>query len=631
MSDTSEDDVREMRKSSASDRLPSGSHTFSIDDFVFPIEELKMGEVIAAGSFGSVCHGTYKGLDVAVKRQRIEGKSVTDEKYLLSELAILRSLDHPRLLRYIGCALIHDPVVPGGDALDEDGQPRPNVVVTVTNVMPRGDLHMFLQAEKAACAKTTARGTDVKRASYESWRVKARMLHSACEGIAHLHERQLIHRDIKGHNLLLAEDDTLVVCDFGFCRKIASEAKRARRNHRHTLLGTPDYMAPELTLGEKYDEKADVYSFGMILLEIATNCVAGETGTCLERKPRDCFDLNFDAIRKKANAKLGRSGTLALPPPQSLVELAIQCCAYDPEERPSAEDAMEWLEELIEELASAVRVPTFSFPSLLLLSFFPSRQLGERFAFSSSFVAPLSFLLVTSPHSPPPPPPPLQSVEEFLDAHADDTPQGANPSPPSGEARKRLSTLMDLDELEEDEEEEESDDDESDAPMEEVEEEEEETAAATAAAAAEAVTNEKKEVVHDIVAEAEAAAAAAAAIEKETSAAAPPAPVPLAEAGAAASEEAGAPAAAAAASSSSSSSSSSSLPATAAAAATNAGAVGAESSSAALLSQAMAEMKERDALASLSAARDETRRDEPLDDYARTLDVKPSKKKCIVS
>ena len=372
MSDTSEDDVREMRKSSASDRLPSGSHTFSIDDFVFPIEELKMGEVIAAGSFGSVCHGTYKGLDVAVKRQRIEGKSVTDEKYLLSELAILRSLDHPRLLRYIGCALIHDPVVPGGDALDEDGQPRPNVVVTVTNVMPRGDLHMFLQAEKAACAKTTARGTDVKRASYESWRVKARMLHSACEGIAHLHERQLIHRDIKGHNLLLAEDDTLVVCDFGFCRKIASEAKRARRNHRHTLLGTPDYMAPELTLGEKYDEKADVYSFGMILLEIATNCVAGETGTCLERKPRDCFDLNFDAIRKKANAKLGRSGTLALPPPQSLVELAIQCCAYDPEERPSAEDAMEWLEELIEELASAVRVPTFSFPSLLLLSFFPS-------------------------------------------------------------------------------------------------------------------------------------------------------------------------------------------------------------------------------------------------------------------
>ena len=318
MSSTDGDD----RRGSAEERLPSGVQSLTLDDFVFPIDELTIGEKIAAGSFGSVCRGTFRGEDVAVKRQRIEGQSVTDEKYMLSELAILRSLDHPRLLRYVGAALVHDPMVPGGD----DG--RPNVVITVTNYMPRGDFEHFLLDERASAAASGKRGPDERVASFVQWKLKVRMLHSASEGIAHLHERQLIHRDIKAANLLLDDDDRAIVCDFGFARKMASEAHQAKRDYRLTLLGTADYMSPELTLGEKYDEKVDVYSFGIIMLEMATNCAAGQG--VLERRPHNCFDLDFAAIRRKIASPIGRSGVLTVPPPLSLVELGIQCCAYEP-------------------------------------------------------------------------------------------------------------------------------------------------------------------------------------------------------------------------------------------------------------------------------------------------------------
>jgi serine/threonine protein kinase len=97
------------------------------------------------------------------------------------------------------------------------------------------------------------------------WRLKAKMLRSAALGINYLHSLQptIIHRDLKPSNLLVDENMNVKVADFGFAR-IKEE------NATMTRCGTPCWTAPEIIRGEKYSEKADMFSFGIIMWEVLT-------------------------------------------------------------------------------------------------------------------------------------------------------------------------------------------------------------------------------------------------------------------------------------------------------------------------------------------------------------------------
>ena len=81
---------------------------------------------------------------------------------------------------------------------------------------------------------------------------------------AHLHSKKLIHRDLKSHNLLVNSLWTCKVADFGI------STVRPTITREMTCIGTPVYMAPEVLSKNKYSEKADVYSFGIVLMEIFT-------------------------------------------------------------------------------------------------------------------------------------------------------------------------------------------------------------------------------------------------------------------------------------------------------------------------------------------------------------------------
>jgi serine/threonine protein kinase len=91
------------------------------------------------------------------------------------------------------------------------------------------------------------------------------MLRSAALGINYLHslDPTIIHRDIKPSNLLVDETWNVKVADFGFAR-IKEE------NATMTRCGTPAWTAPEIIRGEKYSEKADLYSFGVVMWEMLT-------------------------------------------------------------------------------------------------------------------------------------------------------------------------------------------------------------------------------------------------------------------------------------------------------------------------------------------------------------------------
>ena len=92
-----------------------------------------------------------------------------------------------------------------------------------------------------------------------------KIIKEMASAIQYLHTRKILHCDLKSQNILLSEDWTVKICDFGLARY---KEKFIRENHGK--VGTPHWMAPEILRGEKYTEAADVYSFGVILWELIT-------------------------------------------------------------------------------------------------------------------------------------------------------------------------------------------------------------------------------------------------------------------------------------------------------------------------------------------------------------------------
>jgi serine/threonine protein kinase len=83
-------------------------------------------------------------------------------------------------------------------------------------------------------------------------------------GLKFLHERQIIHRDIKSDNILYNYMGDVKLADFGFAVTLSSEEK-----HCFEVMGTLLYMAPELCREERYDMSVDIWSFGIMLVELA--------------------------------------------------------------------------------------------------------------------------------------------------------------------------------------------------------------------------------------------------------------------------------------------------------------------------------------------------------------------------
>ncbi|MEU1710917.1 protein kinase [Streptomyces sp. NPDC005706] len=159
----------------------------------------------------------------------------------------------------------------------------------------------------------------------------------AAAGLAAAHQRGVIHRDIKPANVMLSQDRTAKIADFGIAR-FADEAASAL-TVTGKILGTADYLAPERALGRPAQPASDVYSLGCVLYELLTG------------RPPFRGATSLAVVQQHVNGIPAPPSRLRPEIPQQLSDYVLLLLAKDPAHRPTAEQAAYWL-------AGSHRTPT---------------------------------------------------------------------------------------------------------------------------------------------------------------------------------------------------------------------------------------------------------------------------------
>jgi len=263
-------------------------------------EEIQILELVGRGSFGDVYKGVWNGTVVAVKKLPFffsELKKEDSAAFLdnfFKEAAMMKSLHHPNILQLFSLYL------------------EPPDVCLVMEYMSRGSLHKILHDSSIQL----------------DWPIICKILLDTAKGMAYLHscEPIVIHRDLKSHNLLIDENWNCKVCDFGLAKTLTSERITTSQM---TPCGTPSWTAPEVLRNERYSEKADVFSFGIVMWE----CITREDPYA----GMPPFQVVLEVGSKHLRPEMPKSA------PSALRELIGNCLTEDPARRPSFQEIVHML------------------------------------------------------------------------------------------------------------------------------------------------------------------------------------------------------------------------------------------------------------------------------------------------
>ena len=246
-------------------------------------DDVVMGEKIGHGQSGTVYKGYFVGKpneEIAIKVLTKQTLTQTEVSAYRREVYSLTILAHPSLLKFCGYT---------------ENSP----FLICTEYMANGSVYKKLHTTPEELTPT----------------IRSLIAMNVARGLEYLHSKHILHRDMKSLNVLLDNNYNAKICDFGLVR--------SRNNVPMTgMIGTIHWMAPEVLMSAPfYDDKVDVYSFGMFLWELLTNQVPYK-------------DLNPAQIIKKV-IELGERPPIPSDCPPQLARLIQNCWAGDPKERPS--------------------------------------------------------------------------------------------------------------------------------------------------------------------------------------------------------------------------------------------------------------------------------------------------------
>ncbi|KAG8184856.1 hypothetical protein JTE90_016201 [Oedothorax gibbosus] len=290
---------------------------------IFRASDLVQGKLLGKGFFGQVFQVTHRETGEVMVMKELYRVDEEAQKNFLKEVAVLRSLSHENVLHFIG-------------VLYKDKK-----LHLVTEFISGGTLKEIIH--------------DLTQTL--PWAQRVSFARDIASGMAYLHSMNIIHRDLNSNNCLVKEDKTAVVADFGLARIISDQnihhssrrygkrttSKKYERKKRYTVVGNPYWMAPEMMKGKKYDEKVDIFSFGIVLCEIIGRVLADP-----DYLPRsNDFGLNTVVFKEKFCATC----------PETFYNIAFLCCDLDPEKRPPFEQLQPWLQGMVIHYAVGASLP----------------------------------------------------------------------------------------------------------------------------------------------------------------------------------------------------------------------------------------------------------------------------------
>ncbi|KAK7324400.1 hypothetical protein VNO77_27936 [Canavalia gladiata] len=274
-------------------------------------EDFSLANKIGEGGFGSVYKGRLKdGKYAAIKVLSAESRQGVKE--FLTEINAISEIEHENLVKLYGCCV------------------EKNNRILVYNYLENNSL-----------AQTLLGGGH--SSMYFDWRTRYKICIGVARGLAFLHEEvrpHIVHRDIKASNILLDKDLTPKISDFGLAKLFTENMTHASTR----VAGTIGYLAPEYAIGGKLTRKADIYSFGVLLVEIVSGRC--NTNSQLPIEEQFLLERTWDLYERKELVGLvdtSLNGEFDAEQACMILKIGLLCTQESPKLRPSMSSVVKML------------------------------------------------------------------------------------------------------------------------------------------------------------------------------------------------------------------------------------------------------------------------------------------------